>query len=209
MSSSLPELNAYLDHIFAYGSFWVYAAIFAACFIENLVPPFPGDSFIIVGGGLVALGRLELATTLAVVLVGGMSSVMVLYYIGRHYGRSFVISRNYRWFTADDVIRMEHRLENYGGLILISSRFIVGLRSALALAAGIAHYYPVRMFIYSLISYLLFVGMLVLLAMKLVQHFELIEQYVRTYNIIVWPLVGLLIAAFVWRRIKRYRRIHA
>lgn len=209
MSSSLPELNAYLDHIFAYGSFWVYAAILAACFIENLVPPFPGDSFIIVGGGLVALGRLELATTLAVVLVGGMSSVMVLYYIGRHYGRSFVISRNYRWFTADDVNRMEHRLENYGGLILISSRFIVGLRSALALAAGIAHYYPVRMFIYSLISYLLFVGMLVLLAIKLVQHFELIEQYVRTYNIIVWPLVGLLIAAFVWRRIKRYRRTHA
>jgi membrane protein DedA with SNARE-associated domain len=209
MSSSLPELNAYLDHIFAYGSFWVYAAIFAACFIENLVPPFPGDSFIIVGGGLIALGRLELATTLAVVLVGGMSSVMVLYYIGRHYGRSFVISRNYRWFTADDVDRMEHRLENYGGLILISSRFIVGLRSALALAAGIAHYYPVRMFIYSLISYLLFVGMLVLLAIKLVQHFELIEQYVRTYNIIVWPLVGLLIAAFVWRRIKRYRRTHA
>jgi membrane protein DedA with SNARE-associated domain len=51
--------------------------------------------------------------------------------------------------------------------------------------------------------------MLVLLAIKLVQHFELIEQYVRTYNIIVWPLVGLLIAAFVWRRIKRYRRTHA
>lgn len=205
MSSSLPELNAYLDQIFAYGSFWVYAPIFASCFIENMVPPFPGDSFILVAGGLVALGRLELYLTLTVILIGGMSSVMLLYYIGRHYGRGFVISRNYRWFTADDISRMEHRLENYGGLILISSRFIVGLRSALALAAGIAHYYAVRMLVYSLISYLIFVGLLMFLATMLVENFPLIEQYVRTYNIIVWPLVGLVIALFIWRRVRRYR----
>lgn len=205
MSESLANLNEYLDHLFAYGPAWVYAAIFAACFIENILPPFPGDTFILAAGGLVALHRLDLTVTVAVVLTGGMSSVMLLYYIGRHYGREFVIRKNYRWFTVDDVNRMEHRLENYGGLILISSRFILGLRSALAIAAGIAHYYPVRMFLYSLLSYIIFTGLLVTLAIKLVENFSLIEQYVRTYNIIVWPVVGLMIGLFIWRRIKRYK----
>lgn len=205
MSESLSQLNGLLDQIFAYGPFWVYAMIFAACFIENIIPPFPGDTFILAAGGLVALNRLDLITTVLVVLTGGMSSVMLLYYLGRHYGREFVIRRNYRWFTVDDVTRMEERLENYGGLILVSSRFILGLRSALAIAAGIAHYYPVRMFFYSLISYIIFTGLLVTLAIKLVENFSLIEQYVRTYNIIVWPIVGLLIGLFVWRRLRRYR----
>ncbi|MBK7141178.1 MAG: DedA family protein [bacterium] len=205
MTESLTDLNGILDQIFAYGSFWVYAMIFIACFVENIVPPFPGDTFILAAGGLVALQRLDLTTTVAVVLTGGMSSVMILYYIGRHYGREFVIRKNYRWFTVDDVTRMEQRLENYGGLILVSSRFILGLRSALAIAAGIAHYYPMRMFFYSLLSYIIFTGLLVTLAIKLVENFSLIEQYVRTYNIIVWPIVGLLIGLFVWRRIKRYR----
>ncbi len=205
MSESLSQLNGLLDQIFAYGPFWVYAMVFAACFIENIVPPFPGDTFILAAGGLVALHRLDLTTTVLVVLTGGMSSVMLLYYLGRHYGREFVIRRNYRWFTVDDVTRMEERLENYGGLILVSSRFILGLRSALAIAAGIAHYYPVRMFFYSLISYIIFTGLLVTLAIKLVENFSLIEQYVRTYNIIVWPIVGLLIGLFVWRRLRRYR----
>jgi membrane protein DedA with SNARE-associated domain len=205
MSESLSQLNGLLDQIFAYGPFWVYAMVFAACFIENIVPPFPGDTFILAAGGLVALHRLDLTTTVLVILTGGMSSVMILYYLGRHYGRDFVIKRNYRWFTVDDVTRMEERLENYGGLILVSSRFILGLRSALAIAAGIAHYYPVRMFFYSLLSYIIFTGLLVTLAIKLVENFSLIEQYVRTYNIIVWPIVGLLIGLFVWRRLRRYR----
>ncbi len=205
MNNSLAGLNEFLDQIFVYGPAWVYAILFAACFIENIIPPFPGDTFILAAGGLVALHRLDLTITVLVVLTGGMSSVMFLYYVGRHYGREFVIRKNYRWFGIDDVTRMEHRLENYGGLILVSSRFILGLRSALAIAAGIAHYYPIRMFFYSLISYIIFTGLLVTLAIKLVENFSLIEQYVRTYNIIVWPIVGLLIGLFIWRRVKRYR----
>ena len=68
----------FLDSIFSYGAFWVYLVLFAACFIENLFPPFPGDSFIIAAGGLVALQRLDLTLTAATILVGGVSSVMAL-----------------------------------------------------------------------------------------------------------------------------------
>lgn len=206
MSESLTQLNEYLDVIFQYGAGWVYLALFAACFIENIIPPFPGDSFIVVAGGLVALGRLELGPTVAVILAGGVSSVMLMYWFGRHYGRALFLRKNYRFFNADDVNRMEHRLEKWGGLVLISSRFIVGLRSAVAVAAGVAHYYPFRMFVYSLISYIAFVSLLIFLAMELVEHFDTLEQYIHTYNIIVWPLVGLLAGIFIWRRIKRYRR---
>lgn len=205
MSESIPQLNEYLDTVFQYGAGWVYLVLFAACFIENIIPPFPGDTFIVAAGGLVALGRLDLGPTVAVVLAGGMSSVMLMYWLGRHYGRALFLRKNYRFFSIDDVNRMEQRLDRWGGLVLVSSRFIVGLRSALAVAAGVAHYYPFRMFVYSLLSYIAFVSLLIYLAIQLVEHFDILEQYIHTYNIIVWPLVGLFVVVFIWRRIKRFR----
>ena len=70
MGEDLTKINQLLDFIFTYGPFWVYLALFAACFIENVFPPFPGDSFIVGAGALVAVGRLDLATTVVTIIFG-------------------------------------------------------------------------------------------------------------------------------------------
>ena len=88
MSEHPEQINQLLDLIFAYGSVWVYLAIFTACFVENVFTPFPGDSFIVAAGGLVALGRLDLVLTIIIIVVGGIASVMLLYTMGRRFGRS-------------------------------------------------------------------------------------------------------------------------
>ena len=206
MLESIDQVNEYLDRFFAYGPFWVYLAIWLACFIENIFPPFPGDTFILAGGALVALGRLELGWVLLTVNTGGMLSVMVLYYLGRRFGHEYFIRKNFKYFSAEDVVKMEVRLAEHGPWVLSVSRFVFGVRSALASSAGIGRYPAGRTAFYSLISYLAFSGLLIYAAITLVENIDVIEYYLVTYNSIVWPLVLLLAGLWIYRRYRKIRQ---
>jgi membrane protein DedA with SNARE-associated domain len=205
MSDYVTQIEDYLDYLFTYGPVWVYLLIFAACFIENIVPPFPGDSFIVAAGGLVAASRLDLVWAVVSVVVGGICSVMVWYYVARRFGRGFFQRRNFRFFSAADIEAVEARFERYGGWLLVVSRFVVGMRVLLIISAGIANYSTVRMVLYSTISYLLFGGALMYLGYALVENVDRIDYYFRTYSYIAWPIVVALILFFVFRRVQNIR----
>ena len=78
MSENPQQVSEWLDLIFSYGTFWVYLILFAACFIENIFPPFPGDSFIAAAGGLVALGKLSLGLSFFLALAGALVLLAVI-----------------------------------------------------------------------------------------------------------------------------------
>jgi membrane protein DedA with SNARE-associated domain len=206
MSETLAQIDRYFDLLFAYGPFWVYMVIFLACFVENLFPPFPGDSFILAGGGLVAVGRLSILPLFVVIVVGGMSSVMLLYYFGRRYGRDYFVRKDYRFISAADIYRMESRFSHWGGLILVFSRFVVGARAALALVAGMGKYPAMRTLIFSTISYFLFAGILLYIGFVLVENIDAIGRIVRTYNIVIWPVLIAVVLIWILRRIMQLRK---
>jgi len=206
MGEHVAEINRVLDFVFAYGTIWVYLALLAACFIENITPPFPGDSFIVAAGALVAAGRLEPAAAFLCCVGGGMGSVMLIYIIGRAYGRDFFIRKNYKLFSAQDIVAVERKFEKYGGMLLVASRFVVGFRVLLALAAGMGRYPGFRAFGYILVSYCAFVGLLMYLGFKLVANLDVIEYYFDTYKHIAWPIVIVIVVFFVGRRILMIRK---
>ena len=196
----------FLDSIFSFGTFWVYLVLFVACFIENLFPPFPGDSFIIAAGGLVALQRLDLTLTAATIMVGGVSSVMLLYYFGAGYGRRYFQEKDYKYFSVKDIELMEVRLLKYGALVLVISRFLVGIRSAVAVAAGVGRYPALNMFFYSTISYFLFTFVLMYLAIQTVENFDIIMQIMEKYNLIVWPIMLIAVSSYILTKYVKFKR---
>jgi membrane protein DedA with SNARE-associated domain len=205
MGDTLSQVNEYLDFLFAYGPFWVYLVIFSACFVENLFPPFPGDSFIVVAGGLIALQRLDPIVVYLLVNFGGIASVMVMYYLGLKYGRDYFLRKDFKYFSAADILGVEKKLARWGAGVLMVSRFVVGFRSALAVAAGIGRYPAGKMFLFSLLSYFAFTGMLMYIGFVLVDNLGLIEQYFDQYNRIIWPLLILAAVAFVVHRYLKLR----
>jgi membrane protein DedA with SNARE-associated domain len=206
MTEYLPQINVFLDNLFSYGAIWVYLIILLACLIENLFPPFPGDLFIVASGGLVALDRLDPAVAMAAVCAGGMTSVMLLYAIGRNYGRNFFMKRNLRIVTPTDITHAEVRFARWGGLILLASRFVVGIRVVLAVVAGMAVYPVKRMFFYTLASYLIFSGLLMYLGFKMVSNLDRLEYLFRTYNYVVWPIIVALVGLYLFRHLKPSRK---
>lgn len=206
MADNPQQIEQLLDFIFRWGPGWVYATLFFACFIENVFPPFPGDTFVVAAGALVGLDRLHLVPTVLIVNVGGMMSTMFMYYLGRRFGRSYFLEKDYRYFPAEDILRMENAFTRWGAPILIVSRFVVGMRVALAIAAGIARYPVGLMVLFSAISYLLFTGLLIYAAMVLVENLDTIRYYFDRYNSIVWPLVAAIVILVVVRQVRKARK---
>lgn len=203
MTDNPQQIGQWLNAIFTYGPIWVYVVIFVACFIENIFPPFPGDSFIAVAGALTAAGRLSGVVSFGLVVLGGMCSVMVMYAIGRRYGREYFMRKDFKYFSADDIRSFERGLGRWGALLMVFSRFVVGFRSAIAVGAGIADYPPFLMVVYSTVSYFLFAGLIFYLAAVVVRNLGHIRYYFETYNAIVWPIVVVAVAALVvWKIVK-------
>ncbi len=206
MGENVSQIDQFLDYLFAYGPFWVYLVIFVACFVENLFPPFPGDSFIAAAGGLIAVSRLDFLVTFLIVIAGGISSVMLLYFFGKNYGRDYFMRKDFKYFSADDILKMEQKFSKWGVLILIFSRFVVGLRAVLAIVAGIGRYRALKMLIFSVVSYILFTSLVMYIAFKLVENFERIEYLFKTYSAIVWPLMVLLLVLYFARKFVTVRK---
>ncbi len=206
MSDNPLHITQLLDSVFSQGPLWVYLVLFAACFIENIFPPFPGDSFILAAGGLAATARLDLYAAFTIVVVAGLSSVMIMYYTGRRYGRRYFLKKDFKYFSAADIMRVERYLAKWGGAILILSRFIVGFRSAIAVGAGIGRYHTAKMLLYSLLSYVLFVALLMYVAVTVVDNFDVVARYISTYHRILWPIVIVLLLVYVARRFVQLRK---
>jgi membrane protein DedA with SNARE-associated domain len=206
MIESLQYINQWLDFLFSYGAIWVYLVIGLACFIENIFPPFPGDSFIVAAGSLVALDRLSPVGAMLTVNIGGLTSVMILFLIGRRFGRDFFIRKNYKYFSAKDIEVSEQRMARWGGGILVASRFVVGFRVAIAIVAGLSRYNPGKMFLFTAISYVAFTCLLMYFGYSLVDNLELIDEIFTEYNRIVWPILGVIVLLWIYRRYKNSRK---
>ena len=132
--------------------------------------------------------------------------MMLLYFFGKNYGRDYFMRKDFKYFSADDILKMEQKFSKWGVLILIFSRFVVGLRAVLAIVAGIGRYRALKMLIFSVVSYILFTSLVMYIAIKLVENFERIEYLFKTYSAIVWPLMVLLLVLYFARKFVTVRK---
>jgi len=206
MEQSLQLINEFLDRLFVYGPWLIYVALFTASFIENIFPPFPGDFFTLTGGALAASGRLEMTGVFIAVYLGGISSLMFVYYLGRRYGRDYFVKKNFRYFTADDIHKLEEWFARRGLYLILFNRFIVGARAVITLVAGIGNYRANRMFALASISFWLFNGILLFSTYLFVVNFETITYYFHLYERIVWPIIVVMAILFVIVKIRKARK---
>jgi len=185
---------------------YIYLILFAVAFIENIFPPFPGDTFTIIGGYLAAMGKLNAFLTLGTVCAGTLLSVMLIYYISLRHGRAFFTRREYKIFNFDDIARVQRWFARFGAWTLVFSRFVVGGRVAIAAAAGMGGYPTGRMTLYSLISAILFHGALIGMAFAMHAYIQDLVKGFNIYGKIILVIVSVLI--ILWFALWIYRVRH-
>ena len=110
--------------------------------------PIPEEVAIVVAGVLSAQGHLQPELALASCLVGAIAGDCIMYAIGYRWGHSLlsVHPRLAKFLRAEREVRFEQAIERHAFKVMLLSRFLVGIRGPVYLAAGVVRL-PFRQFL--------------------------------------------------------------
>jgi membrane protein DedA with SNARE-associated domain len=108
---------------------------------------------------------------------------MVLYSLGYVKGRSYFIKYDKAYFKMENMAKIEHWFSRWGGFVLVISRFVAGVRSIIAIAAGIGKVQPAKMTALSAISFALWYLFLIGGMYLLKSNWQKLVEIIKTYTI--------------------------
>jgi len=203
-------LDKFLNELRSLPDILIYFLLGLSAFVENLMPPIPGDTITAFGAFLVGMGKLSFAGVYISTTVGSVLGFLTLFWLGEILGRHFFVERDFRFLRAKDIIKAEEWFGRYGYLLILFNRFLPGIRSAIALASGISRFRTLPVAVLSLLSCAAWNLIWIFMGHTLGTHWETVERttadFMVRYNLAVIVLIGLVILFFIFK--KRFRRKH-
>jgi len=179
-----------------------YLAIVVVLILTGAGLPIPEEVPIIAAGILSAHGQLDPWLAAASCILGALVGDGVMYWIGRHFGRSFI--REHPWWAhfvkPEREVQLEQQINQHGLKVLFVARFLVGVRAPVYLAAGVLRV-PFRRFL--LID--LFCASTVVSVFFALSYYcsTTIIQRVRQAEVLLTVVVVLAVGVmllYLWRR---------
>ena len=144
--------NRILEYLLHNSDIIIYIFLFISAIIENLFPPIPGDTITAFGAFLVGTGRLNYLSVYLSTTFGSVIGFMMLFFIGKLLGKEFFQSKNYKFFSLKNIETAERWFLKYGYFVVLSNRFLPGIRSVISIVSGFTKLNSVRVFLFALIS---------------------------------------------------------
>ena len=184
----------------------IYLLLAVSAAVENLFPPFPGDTIIAFGAYLSGRGFLGTLPVYLWSVAGNLSSHLLIYYLGRTQGRDF-IKKHPRMFHSELIPRIALLYRRWGVGLIFISRFLVGMRSIVPLFAGVSRF-RLRRFLFPItVSVLFHHALLVYLGHTVGRNWEQIKQILKNVNLgLGLVAVALLVVVIFWLRSLGRRR---
>ena len=206
-----PHLPGFLDSLAHTVDHYGYWAIALLLLLENLgVPVIPGELAMIVGAIFAGTGRagLNIVVVGVVAVVTSFAGAELGYLIGRFAGRELILRYGrYVLLKPHHLDRAEAIVSRYGGPVVIIARYIVGLREANGLIAGISQMRWLTFTIFNAAGAVAWVATWVSIGYLAGDHID--EIYASINHAALYLLIALavLLAGFIaWRLLRRRRQ---
>jgi membrane protein DedA with SNARE-associated domain len=202
----LNSLAGPLDH---YG----YGAIALLLLLENIgVPVVPGELAMIAGAIFAGTGRAGLNVVVVgiVALAASVAGAEIGYLIGRFAGRELVLRHGkYVMIRHHHLDRAEAIVDRYGGIVVVIARYIVGLREANGIIAGITEMRWLTFAVFNVIGGCAWVATWVTIGNVAGDHINTIYADINRYSLYAFAGLAVLAAAYIAWRVTRRRRAAA
>ena len=200
----LNSLTGPLDH---YG----YWAIALLLLLENIgAPVVPGEFAMISGAIFAGTGRagLNIVVVAVVAFVASVVGAEIGYLVGRFAGRELILHYGkYIMIKPHHLDRAETIVDRYGGIVVVIARFIVGLREAIGIIAGITQMRWLTFTIFNVIGAAIWVATWVTIGDVAGDHIDTVYADINRYSLYVFSALVVAVAAYIaWRVIRRRRR---
>ncbi|WP_421772881.1 DedA family protein [Gracilimonas sp.] len=188
----------------------VYLIFFGIAYIENLIPPMPGDVLVAFGGYLAAEGLIGLFPVWSLTVVASVAGFMTMYWLGHRWGAQIEENRDshflLRFIDYKYFARGKKWMNRWGQGVVIANRFLAGTRSVISLTAGMSHLKITPTILSSLVSSVLWNTLLLAMGWVIRDNWQIIGEYLSNYGKVILALIVLFVgvkAYFSYRRKKQ------
>lgn len=196
------SLTGLLEHAF-------YPTLLLVFVIASLGVPIPEDVPLIAAGVLLRThpGVATWTGTFLVAGVGIMSGDVILYALGRRWGRDVFAHRSVSWLiTPARLESLSERFHRHGSWMVFFGRMFVGVRAAMCLTAGITRFPLPRFFLADLAGAALSIPVFVGLGYAFAGMLPTLRTYLANTQIVLTAIGGAAATLFIAYEVRRHRR---
>lgn len=201
----MEGVEAFVTWMAALPPGWVYAVVLLVGYLENVVPPIPGDLLIVFAGYLVGIGQASFLMTAAMAVLGGVLGFATMFMAGWRLGPAINDPARLRWIPKRAILSAEAWFRRWGVGVVAANRFLSGARSVIALMAGASRMRPGPAMAMASVSALLWCTGLVALGMILGERWRDVVDWLILYGRWVTVALVVLLTAYLGRRAWRRR----
>lgn len=174
----------------------IYLIFFGIAYLENIIPPMPGDVIVAFGGYLAAEGTVSFTVLLMVTVFASVLGFMNMYWLGRKWGsqieenpKNHFLLRfiDYKYFQKGKKWMLE-----WGQWIVFGNRFLAGTRSVISLTTGMTGLKVPFTIVNSFLSSILWNALLLGAGWYVQDNWEVIGGYLSNYGKIILGIIVLL-----------------
>jgi membrane protein DedA with SNARE-associated domain len=174
-----------------------YSAVLAGTFLE-------GETILILGGLAAHLGYLSLQWVIVCGFAGSLLGDQLFFLLGRRHGQA-ILARFPSWKSPSE--RAFAIMERHQNILIVSFRFLYGLRTVTPLALGISNVSYLRFAILNLIGAAIWAVVIAVGGFYFGQVMESVIGNVKRYELaLAGAVVGIAMLAWLFRFYRQRRR---
>ena len=184
----------------------MYAVLGIGAAIENVVPPIPADTFVLLGGFLAARGSALVGVVFLVTWTSNVLSALGVYAVAYRYGDSFLQGRLGRYLLSPKQVEIVERFYlRWGAAAIFYTRFLPGLRAVAPVFAGLTRQRPRSVVFPLLLASAIWYGALIWIGAFAGRNLDQMLSGLARVN---WVLAGIaavivVLVAWWWVRSRR------
>lgn len=179
--------------------FLMYAMLGVGAAVENIIPPIPADTFVLLGGFLAARGSAVVEVVFLVTWTSNVLSALAVYTVAYRYGDSFFQARLGRYLlNPKQVATVQTFYLRWGAPAIFYTRFLPGLRAVAPVFAGLTRQRPRSVVFPLLLASAIWYGALVWIGAFAGRN---VDQLLGTQTRVNWVLAGIagvIVVLVVW-----------
>lgn len=193
-----PIVQAVVSLVGALGAPGVGIAVAA----ENLFPPIPSEVILPSAGFAAASGSMGLVSAIVWATFGSVVGALSLYALGAWFGRArfYSLASKIPFVKETDIERAEAWFVRRGPLAVLLGRVVPVVRSLISIPAGIERMKLLPFTLYTAIGSALWNSVLIGAGYALGANWEIVEEWISRYQLIVFSLAGIALVVWLVRK---------
>ncbi|MDD5341147.1 MAG: DedA family protein [Patescibacteria group bacterium] len=196
-------INFFIQIIIAIIDKTGYAGVFILMLLESCGLPIPSEIIMSFSGFLIVNGRLLFWLVVIFGVLGNLVGSCLAYLIGRYGGRTLIEKYGkYILISHHDLNLADRWFNKYGDWAVFFGRLLPVIRTYISFPAGIAEMNFKKFSLFTFLGVIPWTILFTWLGVKLGNNWELIQQKLHNFDLLMLLLLLLLIVLYIWRHLK-------